>query len=588
MKTIFSEEFKKLSLSQLIADIETNKFLSGYYMDWIRIFNTILEKTKDDNKEELFTQYQKDLMLFTPMITCGGDFLPPTGNLRSDFLDYYLQRVDQTSNNALRVRYCEAIIEFSKNLRSFVKYHESYLKLAQFFLDNGWTLEALEVLKAGLKNATASKNDAIIDEFVCLHFDFIRHFIKGKENIYRWPLDLVDSLLDTDKKYWARCDVLFLQKVVADGIEYYDTHDVPPGLGKNFSLLDAYHELNERLLKRIGREESRRAGILKKVDSIIAEAEWKKENYPSGHLVAATFYERVYKILEQLGGCKERMEQAKLKIIEYQKYGEEHEMATISVDDSGEIGKYIQEHVNSFIKMVEGRELKEIFHVLAGTPLPSFDEYLSSTKDNKSVLSEIMPTQVIKDGLIRGIDPKDFDADRSFIMEFKINLEIVKEILEIFEAKEAAAYFDVLIEFFNQQSNLSERAKPFIKHAIKRYQEGDFVSAIHVLIPQVEATIRNLLEMFGKPIFKEKGSGEQQYDTMKHVVDEIDACNVLEKDLVKAISLLLIDVKYENLRNDIAHGFIEISNITKDSFILVLFLIMKLCRSKVEREKKDA
>jgi lysyl-tRNA synthetase class 1 len=87
---------------------------------------------------------------------------------------------------------------------------------------------------------------------------------------------------------------------------------------------------------------------------------------------------------------------------------------------------------------------------------------------------------------------------------------------------------------------------------------GDHIKAIHVLVPQVERTARNLAGLIGVPITSRghtkgtmqiRGLGEILYDDL--------FAQLVEENLRKYLLAFLVDQRGINLRNRVAHGLLD-------------------------------
>ena len=86
---------------------------------------------------------------------------------------------------------------------------------------------------------------------------------------------------------------------------------------------------------------------------------------------------------------------------------------------------------------------------------------------------------------------------------------------------------------------------------------GDFLSSAHILIPQIENSIRYLLTNQGKQTSKQILGGTQEQDSFKDVLKSKELEAIFGKDLVFDLQGLLIKKEGGNLRNNIMHGLMD-------------------------------
>ena len=90
-----------------------------------------------------------------------------------------------------------------------------------------------------------------------------------------------------------------------------------------------------------------------------------------------------------------------------------------------------------------------------------------------------------------------------------------------------------------------------IECGIKRHYEEDYVSSIHILIPQIENTLRKLLEQKKDSIVTSTKKG-MEYVKLGSLI--CDGSEILGSDFTKYLMLKLVDINSINLRNKVCHS----------------------------------
>lgn len=101
-----------------------------------------------------------------------------------------------------------------------------------------------------------------------------------------------------------------------------------------------------------------------------------------------------------------------------------------------------------------------------------------------------------------------------------------------------------------------ERAGLFGKALFAGY-ERDFVSALHLLIPQIEHLVRVHLKQAGAKTSNLDKDGIQNENGMSALMDLPEAEAVFGKDLAFELKALFCDAFGPNLRNELAHGLLD-------------------------------
>ena len=106
--------------------------------------------------------------------------------------------------------------------------------------------------------------------------------------------------------------------------------------------------------------------------------------------------------------------------------------------------------------------------------------------------------------------------------------------------------------------------------------------SLHILLPQIEAIIRNLAEKIEVPILKPSRSGGFFYKTLDELLRNPKIVEVLGEDLCLYFRALLTDSRGWNLRNDVCHGisYIETFNQNTADRVLHALLCLALVKEK--------
>ena len=100
----------------------------------------------------------------------------------------------------------------------------------------------------------------------------------------------------------------------------------------------------------------------------------------------------------------------------------------------------------------------------------------------------------------------------------------------------------------------AKSALRLIEHGIRRHYNQDYISSIHVLIPQIENTLRVLLEQKGINVMNLQ-KPVSYYLTLFELIDR--GTEILGNDFAEFLKLKLADPASINLRNRVCHGIYE-------------------------------
>ena len=194
---------------------------------------------------------------------------------------------------------------------------------------------------------------------------------------------------------------------------------------------------------------------------------------------------------------------------------------------------------------------------------------------------QLVPVSIIGDGglPVAIIDTYDRSQEGRHVMEytremqfnasfFMFGIEEWKKKFERPDFHELPGLFDCLL--------IPETRRPLFDEGFAAYACGDYVKAIHVLIPQVENSLRELLKMLDLPTTKNDDDGGFEVKNMNHVLHDETVRAALDERLWMFLKVLYTDKRGINLRNVVMHGVAEPKDFNQANAALVLQSIMLL------------
>lgn len=106
--------------------------------------------------------------------------------------------------------------------------------------------------------------------------------------------------------------------------------------------------------------------------------------------------------------------------------------------------------------------------------------------------------------------------------------------------------------------------------------EGDFLSACHILIPQIENSLRYVARSQGEEPTTLHGDGSQERSGLKYLLDHPVIIEVLGQDIVGNLQAILIDKIYGDLRNQMSHGYMPAGHFYGVAPIFLWWLVLHI------------
>ena len=316
------------------------------------------------------------------------------------------------------------------------------------------------------------------------------------------------------------------------------------------------------------------------------ESEAKQLEEKFDFLGASILYQESLKIAKTIGKS-EKIKELKLKLrsasqkIVYKSLSVEQEVST--------------ELINRLIDlMVNDGNLSEIFNRLGNDSnlYPRIDVILEQAKKTIPVSYQIatIVTHSPDGHLIEG------GADPILAWNAKvysINQGVISNLYlrRIFQRLRNEKVLDSnkFYEYLNKSNIFTDNSLSIIKIGIDRYFTDDYISAIHILIPQFENAFLRISETFGVDIIALNQSTEVSTRTRvlsENLLSKQELQNLWGPDFCEQIKFVLLDPLGYKLRHKVAHGEISLEECNKNNIELLLYFYIVLI-NKISSQKPN-
>lgn len=140
---------------------------------------------------------------------------------------------------------------------------------------------------------------------------------------------------------------------------------------------------------------------------------------------------------------------------------------------------------------------------------------------------------------------------------------------------------EVILNYLFQAPIFTAQQKELLSRGILAYLEKEYVVAVHVLIPQIEASIRNLVEMSGGAVLKRGRGGGFQLRALHEILDSEQVKRALGEDATLYFKVVLTDQRGWNIRNDVCHGFSPHDQFSKGVADRLMHILLVLAQLRV-------
>ena len=246
---------------------------------------------------------------------------------------------------------------------------------------------------------------------------------------------------------------------------------------------------------------------------------------------------------------------------------------------------------NFFAAMVEGSSTDTLLRI-AVQLIPKASEArisLSEIAKEHPLLGLIGVTKIADGHFAARAGSIEKDPDGRLIMQLAENIALAAPFLNGVIRKAIEKHSldsERILDALYESPAFDPDRKDLMKSGLDAYLAGDYIKTVHVLVPQIEHSLRRLLALLGEPVGKAGRNGTMQVKNLNDILREEAILNCLGEDLQMYLLTFLADARGQNLRNRITHGLAPMAQFdvqAADRLIHVL-LAISLIR---ERTKQD-
>ncbi|MGD6809868.1 MAG: DUF4209 domain-containing protein [Candidatus Bathyarchaeia archaeon] len=503
---------------------------------------------------------------FAPFSEIGGIVTPDISKFTAEQLDYYEKRANETKNSIHKALFSD-FLWVSRHNHVFARAAiTAYLECINIFYENEWEMELLDAIQRAAELSVSLNDAGEVDRVKTAMLSLVNSFSFSKE--FRWCIEPIETILRY-KKYMKDTDFEKCVIVAKDGLEQYKS------VADGYNIERSFLELLMELMKALKKPQESLKFAYEFADSFVREGDWKLTHYRSGDLVAAKFYQDAARAYQELGD-REKTNQLLKKIKEHTERGQEN-MKEYSFPITVPM-----KPINDYLEILLQNDL-----LFALSSLAYCKDFVPDIKAIRSEVfarigtsvASVLPILSIRDGnpVLRSKTRDEIFEEQvvdRILMDYKVKASIFGYIIDaLIEKKGLDA--DFMVPFLLGTQAFENSSGELLKAGFERYFKADYVSCLHVLVPQIETALRSILHRLGVPTtVLDKDSVQEKL--LGTILREEKINLLFGESIVYYLKAVLEDKRGDNLRNDIAHGLISIDNCSKQSAntIFHIFLIL--------------
>lgn len=495
--------------------------------------------------------------------------------LLNDAKAYFDRQLDKPQPALLRSRYADFLFDqkYAGGERKRVDYaklaEDAYIEAARDILSQpDLTIDAATFLLRAAFIAQSMKQSPLVDTARGAIVDGLR--MLADDARLRYTIDLARALLLLSNDV-PRADLELAARTLDRGARI--EHDA----GRYYAerqFLGSLDDVYQALVDNAARREAQRR---------VAESHEADANARSvaSHLAAAAHLEDAILVYQRL-----RMQDKVDELL--RRIGEQYQAGQ---DEFGQI------EVRGAIPRVEVERLYDVRlaplslgdALGALGALDAFQPSYAAAEERAQGIAEYAPlSALLARTIIRDDSPTrhiqsaeeryEAQVQRQFVFHINLTAIVIGLMLQRLE-QDKDLNARSLGDYFERWPLMDPRHLPFLRRGIERYYADDYISALHILTPQIEGALRSMLWQGDLAVtgFTRDAAGIDA-DTLSGLLRRKDVQAVLGQNFWRYLDTVLSAQDGLNLRNDVAHGLVKPAQVTKVSVVVVIHLLLCLTR----------
>lgn len=181
-----------------------------------------------------------------------------------------------------------------------------------------------------------------------------------------------------------------------------------------------------------------------------------------------------------------------------------------------------------------------------------------------------------------------YDLNQQLIMDMYLD-RIMYMLINNDKAKNKLT-FKKLSSYFSKSKVIDPKKLEIILVGLERYFKKDYISAMHILIPQFEAVLLDIAQRCGIDIVAldpKMDTATRTRVLSEHHLESSEFINLFGEDFCRQVKFILFEPLGYKLRHKIAHGEINPKecNFRNTNLIIYLFLVL-LARVEIKNKKE--
>lgn len=231
-----------------------------------------------------------------------------------------------------------------------------------------------------------------------------------------------------------------------------------------------------------------------------------------------------------------------------------------------------REYVENYLNSMTTGAFPEVIERFMAISIPRKEDVekqlfeLSKSNPLQFIFGRVIQDE--KGRVLAKIGSLETDLDNHIIHQTSQNLQhnapflhlLIEKIVEKFNFDKNSA-----LELIKKSAVIEEDRHNIILKCLDAYYEKDYLSFIHLAIPQIEEAFRNLLEFSGGVVLRHNTDGSFNLKTFNEILKDPIVIDSLGYDFVNYFRIIFTEHRAWNLRNKVCHGIAKTNDFNYQS-----------------------
>ncbi|MDJ0733171.1 MAG: DUF4209 domain-containing protein [Nostocaceae cyanobacterium] len=336
--------------------------------------------------------------------------------------------------------------------------------------------------------------------------------------------------------------------------------------------------------------EQERAAAMLAAETYVKEAEdaLKQESIP--HTTASHHLQQAVEAFRRIRGTKEETADAKTRAEEIHKlmiqYQEESQKELINFSHETDISKQV-EQARAFVRGKEFHDALFSLALLGASANVSHLRQQAQEMANEFVMSSFCPKVMLNEmGKVVARQPSNadkqeettrFEIYQNAVLYQKLHAEaFIKPAIYQINLEHSFRINDIL-QIISHSPFIPPNREYLFAKGLYAGLTGDFFTSTHILIPQIENSVRYLLWQRGIITSGLDDNGIQNEHNLNTTLYRPEINSIFDENTLFDLKGLLVEHSGSNLRNRMAHGLINDSGFLSPLMSYLWWLTLRLC-----------